>query len=202
MKEFVRLVVTPTVICLLAGVLLAAVNKVTEEPIARAKQAEKSEAMKQVLPDCDNEPMGDTVVVTEDGAQWTFYVARSGGTFVGAACISTTSEGYGGDISIMVGINADDEVQAIAILDQKETPGLGANIKSDGFRACFNCRSAEETNWSVKKDGGDIDEITAATISSRAVVGAVKSGLDVYLKHKDRIQSAPAQPGVERARDA
>lgn len=201
MKEFARLVLTPTVICLVAGVLLAAVNKVTLEPIALAMLAEKSEAMQEVLPACDNDPMADTVAVTEDGTEWIFYIARGGSTFAGAAVIVTTPEGYGGDITVMVGINADDAVQGIAILDQKETPGLGANIKSDDFKVRFKGRSLEKANWSVAKDGGDIDEITAATISSRAVVGAVKSGLDVYLKHEDRIQSAPAGSGAGETTD-
>jgi len=201
MKEFARLIVTPTVICLFAGVLLAAVHKVTEEPIRRARQEEKSEALKQVLPPCDNNPMEDTVIVTENGIEWTFYVARSGSLFDGAAVIVTTPEGYGGDITVMVGINADDEVQAIAILDQKETPGLGANIKTDVFRARFEGRHIQKTNWAVTKDGGDIDGLTAATISSRAVVDAVKVGVDAYLKHKDRIQSAPREAGAAAAMD-
>ena len=183
-------------ICLLAGVLLAAVHKVTEEPIAQAKLAEKSEALKQVLPECDNDPMEDTVVVTEDGTDWTFYVARNGSLFAGAAVIVTTPEGYGGDITLMVGINADDQVQAIAILDQKETPGLGANIKTDVFRARFVGRHIEQTGWGVTKDGGEIDGLTAATISSRAVVDAVQSGIGIYLKHKDRIQAGPGTGSV------
>ncbi len=201
MKEFARLIITPTLICLLAGVLLAAVHKVTEEPIRRARQQEKSDALQQVLPTCDNDPMADTVIGTENCIEWTFYIARRGSLFAGVAVIVTTPEGYGGDITVMVGINADDEVQAIAILDQKETPGLGANIKTDVFRARFEGRHIQKTNWAVTKDGGDIDGMTAATISSRAVVDAVKVGVDAYLKHKDRIQSAPEKVGPAATTD-
>ena len=88
----------------------------------------------------------------------------------------------------MLGINADNETEAIAILGQKETPGLGANIEGDGFRSNFTKKSITETQWAVAKDSGDIDQITAATISSRAVVDAVKSAVDAYLANVDTIQ--------------
>lgn len=185
MKELFKMVLVLTLICLLGGVLLAVVNDVTREPILQAAQKEKATAIMKVLPPCDNDPLEDAVTV--DGAQGaqTFYVARRAGAFAGAAFVVTSSEGYGGDIDVMVGVAADDTVQAIEILAHKETPGLGARIKEPGFLARFAGQSVPGTHWAVMKDGGDIDQITAATISSRAVTKAVKAGLDVYTSHKD-----------------
>ena len=87
----------------------------------------------------------------------------------------------------MVGINAEDNVQAIAIVAQSETPGLGARMVEPAFKDQFKNKNISRTKWAVKKDQGDIDQITAATISSRAVVDAVKSGLDIFKEHKAKI---------------
>ena len=121
------------------------------------------------------------------GAPWTFYVGLQDGQFVGAAFESVSPKGYGGDVGIMVGVNADGQVQGIEILVQKETPGLGAKMADDAFKSQFSGRSIAETRWAVDKDQGDIDSITAATISSRAVVEAVHAGLQVYTTHQARI---------------
>ena len=185
MKETFRLVATLTVICLMAGVLLAWVDGMTCGPIERALREEKLEALRSVLPLYDNEPDKDVVVVDGD---WTFYVARKDGAFAGAAVEAGTTKGYGGSIRIMVGIGADGKVRGIEILKHKETPGLGAKIGDSAFLGQFANRDIAETTWAVKKDGGDIDQITAATISSRAVTEALKAGLEVYRSNEDQIK--------------
>lgn len=194
MMESFKLVVVLTIICTVAGIMLAVVYGVTEAPIAAAAVQEKGGAIMQVLPPCDNDPVKDTVSVDADGTPWAFYVARKGGRFVGAAFEAVSSKGYGGDIAIMVGVTAEGKVQAIRVLSHKETPGLGAWISGDEFRGRFAGRSIADTRWAVTKDGGDIDQITAATISSRAVTGAVKAGLDVFSKHPEAFADPPEAP--------
>lgn len=189
MKETIRLVAVLTIICLLAGLLLAWVNGMTVGPIAEAMLKEKTEAIQAVLPECNNDPGSDTVVVDADG-EWTFFVGRQDGAFVGAAFETISSEGYGGDISIMVGVAEDDTVVGIKVLSAKETPGLGAKIDGPEFRGQFEGKPVSATRWAVTKDQGDLDAITAATISSRAVVSAVKKGLDVYIANKATIAAA------------
>jgi len=187
MKETARLVVSLTVICVVAGLLLAWVNDLTAGPIASAAREEKLAAIRAVLPPFDNEPDTDTVTVTQNKQEWVFYLARKGGAFAGAAFETRSSEGYGGTIRLMVGVTADGKVKAIQILEHKETPGLGAKISTAEFRGQFANKDIKKTKWAVKKDGGDIDAITAATISSRAVTQAVKEGLDVYVKHEKEV---------------
>ena len=89
----------------------------------------------------------------------------------------------------MVGVNAAGEIQGVEILKQLETPGLGARITEPGFRQGFAGRNIADTDWRVRKDGGDIDQITAATISSRAVVEAVKAGVEVFKRNEEQIRN-------------
>jgi electron transport complex protein RnfG len=188
MKNIAKLILVLTVICSVSGALMALVNDLTIDKIAAANLAGKIEAMKKVLPEFDNNPIEDTAVITVGDAEWEFFIARQGGKAIGSAFVSTSPEGYGGDIHVMVGINAEDKIQAIEILKPlAETPGLGAKIEGAPFRGHFAGLSLVGTKWAVKKDGGQIPHITAATISSRAVVNAIKQGLDVYLAHKDEI---------------
>ena len=174
----------------MAGCLLAWVHKITLKPIADTERRVKNEAMKEVLPEHDNDPLSDKVEIDSSGTPWTFNVARKDGSYVGAAFESTTAKGYGGNIIIMVGVNAANEVQALKILKQKETPGLGAKINDPEWRAQFAGKSIADTKWSVKKDQGDIDQITAATISSRAVTEAIKAGLDIYNQNRETITAS------------
>jgi len=188
MNNLLKLVLVLFLICLIAGVLLATVNMVTEAPIREAARMEKLAAIEKVLPAHDNQPDSDTVEIQQDGQTWTFCIGRKAGEFAGAAFEAISTRGYGGDIVVMVGINTEDNVQAIEILQQKETPGLGAKIKDKEFKGGFLDRSLKNIKWAVLKDGGDIDQITAATISSRAVVNAVKQGIDIYLANEKEIK--------------
>jgi len=187
MKEMLRLSVVLTLVAAVAGLLLAQTHKLTEEPIRRAKRAERVAALRKVLPAYDNEPDRNKCALQQAGRAWAFAVARKGGVFVGAAFESVSEKGYGGSIRVLVGVLPDGTVQGVEILEHRETPGLGAKIAKDAFRKQFAGRPAAATNWAVDKDGGDIHAITGATISSRAVVDAVKTGLAVYQKHTAEI---------------
>lgn len=187
MKEIARLLLALGLISSLAGVILAFTNKVTMEPIREAAQAEVRRALGDVLPPFDNQPDATVLTVTEDGKAWTFNVARNGGQYQGAAFVTSSSRGYGDAISLMVGVTADDRVRQIKILSQKETPGLGTKVTEAPFRTQFEGKPVEGTVWGVKKDRGDFDAVTGATISSRAVLEAVRTGLDVYTKHRAEI---------------
>jgi electron transport complex protein RnfG len=186
MNGNVKLVAVLVIICTIAGTLLAWVHKVTYEPIKATERRLRTEAMKEVLPEYDNDPLSETVSVT-DGGEWKFNIARKGGQYAGAAFEATSSKGYSGDIVIMVGVNADGSVQAVKVIKQKETPGLGAKVLDPAWRAQFSGKSISGTKWSVKKDQGEIDQITAATISSRAVTEALKNGLEVYTRNRETI---------------
>ncbi|MBN1556730.1 MAG: RnfABCDGE type electron transport complex subunit G [Lentisphaerae bacterium] len=191
MKQTLRLISVLTVICAGAGALLGWTNALTRDRIAAALREEKLGALRAVLPVYDNAPDRDTVRIQTGGREWTFYRARRNGTCVGVAFESVSDQGYGGPIAVMVGVT-NGMVNRVEILRHAETPGLGARITERPFLRRFEQRSIRDTVWALRKDGGVIDRITAATISSRAVVDALKKGLDVYLEHKKEItEDAP-----------
>ena len=199
MKTIVKLTLILTAICVGAGLLLAWVYERTDPLIKQVERDEKIKAIAAVLPEHDNEPSEDVYSVKEKDATWVFYVARREGAFVGTAFETITKKGYGGDISVMVGVDAGGAIHAIRVIKHKETPGLGSKITAAEFLTRFTGRDATKTRWTITKDAGDIAGITAATISSRAVVAAVKSGLDVYVRHAETIakQGTAPEPGTD-----
>jgi electron transport complex protein RnfG len=200
MKESLRLVLVVTIFCLVAGLLLAWTNQVTRDPIAKARRAETIGALTRVLPATDNDVLQDARTVTEEGAAWTFYVGRNQGRFVGCAFEGSSLRGYGGLIRVLVGVLPDGNVNSVEILQaDAETPGLGSKVREPGFLKQFVGRAAAEAGtWGrVAKDGGQIQAITGATITSRAVSEAVRAGLLVYARHAEEIAGAPAAAGAQ-----
>lgn len=177
MKEQLKLVLVLSMICLVSGILMALVYNVTAEPIARAREAARMDALRQVLPASETAPELEESTINYEGRNIPVVYARHAGELLATVLQVNTPEGYAGDIELMVGILPDGSIQGVAILDHKETPGLGAHITGRPFLSLFKGRKLDDTNWKVSKEGGDIDEITAATVSSRAVVEAVNTAL-------------------------
>lgn len=191
MKEIIKLVLVMTVVSTVCGLLLAYTNGITSQPIKDAKAAEKTLALKSVLPEFDNDPGKNTNYVATAGL--TFHVGRLKGEFSGAAVEATSPKGYGGAIAVMIGFTPDGRINAIKITQQNETPGLGSKIKDPGFLGQFPGKDAGKTTWRVKKDGGNIDSITGATISSRAVCEAVDRAAAAFLQNRDSIMATGKQ---------
>jgi len=198
MKEILRLMLVLTSICFVSALALSQVYELTKEPIAYQKRLEVLRAIRLVLPEIDNEPDKDVVHLrssdTADGEprDITFYRGRLNSDVVGIAFVVGSREGYGGNIDIMLGIDPQGGILGIEVLSHLETPGLGAKIVEKPFKQQFVGRSLENTRWGVRKDGGDIDQITGATVSPRAVVKAIERGLCVFEKNKTKILSAGA----------
>lgn len=177
-----------TVICLIAGIVLAAVYDLTSGPIEQAKRAEKLAALEKVLPEYDNDPYQNTCTIATEASDIVFYIARKDGEFVGAA-FESSAPGYGDVVTVMVGVSAGNQIHAVAVLDApKETPGLGAKIKDSEYLDQFVGKGAEAREWcKVTKDSGEINAVTGATISSRAVTTAVSSGLNTFIQNREAI---------------
>jgi electron transport complex protein RnfG len=193
MKDILRLIVVLTSLCIVSAIALAKIYDLTKGPIAHQKRLEVLRAIKTVLPPYENEPDRDTVKLRigsdkrGEEIQRAFYRGRKDGRVIGAAFKVTSPEGYGGDIEVMVGVLPNGMINGIEILSHLETPGLGAKIREAKFKDRFKNRTLSNAAWAVKKDGGDIDGITGATISSRAVIKAVKEGLEFYRDHETSI---------------
>ena len=164
-------------VCIVSSALLAAVYAVTKEPIEAAEHAKTVSAIAQVVPEFDGEPVSDTIEVA--GKKYPYYAVSKGGQPVGYA-ITTSASGYGGAVTLMVGITADRVIYNTTVLSQAETPGLGAKCTEPEFADQFRNWNPAEKALKVKKDGGDVDAITASTITSRAYALAVETAVMVY----------------------
>lgn len=184
------MVVVLTLICLIAALALAGVDRFTTEPQLEEKRLARLRAIKSVLPHFDNDPLKNK----KELEAITFYLAKKAGEITGVA-FSSKGEGYSGFITIMMGVNPeDDSITGIEILEHLETPGLGANIEEEEFRNQFKRKSSANSKLvdgrlAVNKDKGDIDALTGATISSRGVTEAVDKGLKIFLEYKEQILS-------------
>ncbi len=106
--------------------------------------------------------------------------------FIGAAVKTYSKNGFGGRIELMVGMLANGNINKVSVLSQTETPGLGANMVNDKFKGQFDGKNPATFRLKVKKDGGDVDAITAATISSRAFSEAVDLAVRGFESNKDQ----------------
>lgn len=166
-----------TLVALAAATALALVNNVTAGPIAAAEKEAELRAVRAVLPPFSGEP--ERATVTSRDREHTYDLARdAGGVPVGAAVQSNTKTGYSGRIDIMVGVDPSGAVVGVQVLRHLETPGLGAKITEPAFLDQFRGTRLGSFDFKVKKDKGSVDAITGATISSRAVSGAVAEALE------------------------
>lgn len=172
------------VITLVTSTVLGYVYELTKGPIAAAKMAKKMEAISQVVPEYDNHPVDEMFKLPVPGGKDSLevYPAKKDGKPVGYAIRTYSHKGYGGDIWVMVGFLPDGKIDNTVVLDMKETPGLGSKLTSEKFKSQFIGKDPADFKLKVKKDGGDVDALTGATISSRAFSGAIQLAYDAFTK--------------------
>ena len=179
-----------TGICLVAGAALAGVNEITTAPIAKSKAATLQAAIKMVTPAFDNNPTTDRYKgATAEGDSLVIYPAMKDGKLVGVAVESYTKKGFSGEIQVMVGLDTEGTLINYSVLKHSETPGLGSKMEEwfhqDKNKQSVLGRSLITGALKVGKDGGDVDAITAATISSRAFLDAINRAYSAYSGSKD-----------------
>lgn len=183
-STFPNMVIALLAVASVAAMSLGAVYNLTKAPIEAAQKKKQEEAIRQVLPAFDRIEAGKAISARGTDSLSMFY-AYQGDKLVGIAVNTYTTKGFSGLIRLMVGLLPDGTINNTAVLEHKETPGLGDKMlqnKSD-WSLQFNGKNPSTTNIHVKKDGGDVDAITAATISSRAFVDAVLHAHETYTKH-------------------
>lgn len=200
-SSFKNMVLVLTGITLFAAVTLASVYTLTEKPIAEAKKAKQENAIKEVLPAFDTLAAADTVSLDGLG-DFVLYKAYQGDNqFVGAAVESFSNNAFGGSIRVMIGFDAEGSIVDYSVLEQKETPGLGTKMvdwfKTDKNRQNIKGLNPATANLTVAKDGGDVDAITAATISSRAFLEAVRNAYAAYAGNPSADGMSGATPVAE-----
>ena len=167
--------------------LLAYVNELTKGPIAEANAKTLNEALKQVLPEFTNNPVGesDTIFSEKDGKKvvdFIVYPAKKGEEWVGSA-VESKAMGFGGELKVLVGFDAEGKIYNYSLLAHAETPGLGSKAADwfkEGNKGSIKGMSPGEGELKVSKDGGQVDAITASTITSRAFLNAVNKAYEAY----------------------
>ncbi|HEX2936876.1 MAG TPA: RnfABCDGE type electron transport complex subunit G [Bacteroidales bacterium] len=166
------------IICGTMSAALGYVYSLTKGPIENAEKQKVNNAIKLVVPEFDNDPGSEAYKVDD----LDFFPAKKNGQLVAVAIKTYSDNGFSGHISVMVGIKPDGSICGTSVMQQKETPGLGTKMKEPKFRDQFNGKNPDHFKIKVKKDGGDVDAITAATISSRAFCDAVNRAYEAFKK--------------------
>ena len=207
-SSYKNMLVSLLLICLLAAGLLAKVNDMTEAPIADAKALKLEEAIKNVVPAFDNNPVAESYkVATDSGDSLLVYPAKKGDDIVGFAVNSYSNNGFSGNIQVMVGFDTQNTIVNYAVLSHAETPGLGSQmvdwfkpqvqefslieklfgfqVKQSEANSSIIGKNPETTKFEVTNDGGDIDAISASTITSRAFLEAVRRAYAAYTESEN-----------------
>ena len=184
-SNLTNMVLVLGLVCLVCSAVLGGAYVITKAPIEAAAAAKTQAAVAQVLPHFEN---------LDYNADNRYYTAFDGETVVGYA-IESTVVGFGGPLSLMVGVTSDGVVYNTSVLSHSETPGLGAKCSTDAkFMDQWRGFDPAVKKLSVKKDGGDVDAITASTITSRAYTLAVENALKTF-----SVISSEAQGEVEKS---
>lgn len=197
-----------------AGVL-AGTYQLTRGQIANSERAAAQQALLEIIPKerHDNDLLADTLPVPEDSLDQLgletpadIHLARQDGEVAAIIVPAVAPDGYSGDIRMIVGVNRDGTVAGMRVLTHRETPGLGdkVELKKSDWVLGFNGKSLgnpEPEQWKVKKDGGDFDQFTGATITPRAVVNQVRKVLVFVDAHRELLFADPETPDSESATD-
>lgn len=205
-STLINMVMVLFVITLIASAGVGAVNMITLEPIAKAKAAAVTEALNKVLPAFEQSTSQE---LTIDELPIAVYTATGAdGAVVGYAVQTATKTGFSGLIRMMVGFTPAGEVINVNVLEQSETPGLGNKMCDDGNPLITSIQGKElgamqliDGKLAVRKDGGDVDALTAATISSRAYCDAINRAWMAYKSVATGIDPSDVASGATQQTD-
>jgi len=178
-----NMVLSLTLVALGASACLGFIYEITKGPIATTALNKKLDAIKQVVPDFNNNPDAEMFrLPTGEGDSLDVYPAKNDSVLIGYAVNTYTNNGFSGNITIMAGFKTDGTIINITVLTHKETPGLGNKMTEPKFKDQFMNKNPKEFSLVVDKDGGPVDAITAATISSRAFCDAIQRAYNTLQK--------------------
>ena len=186
---------------LITAVILAGTDSLTKDRIAESERQAAQRALLEIIPldRHNNDLLMDVEPIPEKF--WPLlglkkggdiHIARNNGQPVAAIIPTLTADGYSGNISMIVGVNIDGSIAGVRVVEHKETPGLGdkVDIKKSDWILSFNTKSLsnpQPAGWDVKKNGGDFDQFTGATITPRAVIYQIAKVLDYFSKDSERL---------------
>jgi H+/Na+-translocating ferredoxin:NAD+ oxidoreductase subunit G len=188
MREMIKMVVVLTILSFFSGGVLAYLRNSTQERIDnQVLEFVKGPAVRTIFEGAGNNPIADRFTIKDGDVERTFFVGSFDGEPRGIA-FETSGKGYGGEVGLMVGVNVKDgKLIGVGVTTHAETPGMGAKAKSDpNFVSQFKDLALGEP-YKVTTDGGSINAISGATITSRAVSAAATDASEIYQKLKPQI---------------
>ncbi len=188
MREMIKMIVVLTILCSFSGGLLAAIRDKTKDRIENQQLTfVKGPAIMAILNGASNDPIADRFKIDDQGIERTFFIGVFDGKSESVA-FESSGKGFGGDIGVMVGVNTtDDQVLGVGVTTHSETPGVGSKAKTEpSFTAQFKDKPLIGT-FQVKTDGGQVDIISGATVTSRGVSVALTEASAVYQRLKPQI---------------
>lgn len=189
MREMIQMVVVLTVLSALSGGLLASIRNSTKEQIDNQKLAfVQGPAIREILTETANDPIKDRFEIDDNGVKRKFFVGKYDGK-ANVVAFETSGKGYGGDVGVMVGIDTKaDKILGVRVTTHSETPGVGARAKTEpDFVSQFNDQNLSDS-YKIKGDGGQVDALSGATLTSRAVSSALTEASAVYKRAKPQIE--------------
>ena len=190
-----NMILSLTGFSIVAGGLLGWVNAATAEPIAQANAKALSDAIAVVIPGFDNNPAEEAETVEVEGTTYKIYPATQGGKPIGAA-VEASANGFGGTLTVLVGFDTEGNIIDYSLLSHAETPGLGSKASDwfkKGAKGDITGKNPGTQSLTVSKDGGEIDAITASTITSRAFLQAVNNAWSAYMNDQVDATSGASQ---------
>jgi len=183
-------------ICSVMAGVLAIVYGATKAPIDNTEKKKVNDAIGMVVPAFDNNPGKEMYkIAVEGGDSLAFYPAKKDGELVGTAVSTYTKKAFAGTFTVMVGFLPDGTINNSIVLAASETPGLGSKMTEAKFHNQFNGKNPNKFKLQVKKDGGDVDAITAATISSRAYCDALAKAYNAFTNNLTDSESGATKGG-------
>jgi len=188
MRDMIKMVVVLTVLSAFSGGLLAALRDATKDRIeVQQLQFVKGPAIKSIFQDASNDPITDRFKIEDGGIERNFFIGVIDGKPKGIA-LESFGKGYGGDVGLMVGIDLEnDTIIGVGVTTHSETPGMGARAKTEpAFAAQFKGMTIAEP-VKVMQDGGKVNALSGATITSRAVAAAASDVGEIYKRMKPQL---------------
>ncbi len=181
-KNLIKMVSVLTIVAVISAYALSYVEKISKAPIQKAKDAKQMEAISSVIGEFDNDPFAEKMIIStpDKKDKLELYPARKDGVINSFAIKTFSNSGFGGRIELIVGFHIDGSIKGFKVIDHHETPGLGSKITETKFQKQFNGFNPHNQKLKVRQDGGDVDAVTAATITSRAVTEAIQKAVDAY----------------------
>jgi electron transport complex protein RnfG len=188
MREMIKMVVVLTALSCMSGGLLASLRDSTKDQIENQQlEFVKGPAIRKILEGASNDPIKDRFKIKDGDVERSFFVGVLNGK-PDAVVFESAGKGFGGTIGLMVGVNlADDKIVGIAVTTHSETPGVGAKAQTDpAFAKQFKGMVLKD-EFKVKPDGGKVDALSGATVTSRGVAVAVSDAAKIYDKLKPQL---------------